>query len=323
MSIDTFKQVIDRASKYNIEHGLRHLTVIFHGGEPLLWGIDNFRLAVEYEKEFAKKNNGFKFINDIQTNASLINRDWAEFLEKNNFSIGISVDGPSRINFHKNKTLSDKIVLNNIRLLRELNCNFGILSVVTEKHKDCADEYYDFLVENEIHSVGFCYCFDPNEKEIISNNALTSFLLRLFDRYFYGDFRLHIREFEFVMKLCLKMNIEGCTFDYRRNCGNFFTITPMGDIHFCDSYDLNDSPLGNISYNDFEDIKMTPVLKTIIYNAQTSMINTCNMCDIRDICGGGCTRHVISNGKNAFCETFKILYPHIRDIVKKESEGLR
>lgn len=323
MSIDTFERIIEKASRYNIQHDLHHLTVIFHGGEPLLWGIDKFRLAIEYEKKFSKQNNNFKFTNDIQTNGSLINKEWAEFFKENNFSIGISIDGPNEINFHRNRLLPDDIVLKNIKYLRELKCHFGILSVITDMHKDCADAYYEFLVQNEIHSVGFCYCFDPNEKNIVSNEALSKFLIKLFDIFFYGSYRLHIREFEFVMKLCLNMSIEGCTFDYRKSCGNFFTITPIGDIHFCDSYDLNDISLGNINNNNFDDIKNNSILKDIINNARGSMIDTCNICQIKDICAGGCSRHVLSNGKNAFCNTFKILYPHIKDVIKKEREVLK
>lgn len=320
MSIDVFKQIIIKASKYNLNHGLHHLTVIFHGGEPLLWGLDNFKAAIQFQKEYSEQNESFKFINDIQTNGSLINQEWAKFFQENNFSIGISIDGPDAINFHRNSTLSNEVVLKNIKYLQALKCKFGILSVITDKHRGEADTYYNFLIENDIHSVGLCYCFDSNEHGIVSNEVLMDFLVELFDKFFYGDYELHVREFEFVMKLCYKIKIEGCTYSFGRSCSNYFTVFPLGEIHFCDSYDLDDEPLGNINLNDFEDIKRSSRLSEILQRANDIRSKTCSYCNIENICGGGCSRHIVSSGSNAFCETFKVLYPHIKYVIEKESE---
>lgn len=317
LSIDTFKQVLLKASEYNISRGINHLTVIFHGGEPLLWGFDNFRDAIHFEKDFERTHNGFSFVNNIQTNGSLIDDKWAEFFKSNNFSIGISIDGPNEINFHKNSQIQDDVVLNNIKRLSRHGCKYGILTVITEKHSKYPDDYYNFLVDNEIHSVGFCYCFDQDEKDFVSNEALSTFLTSFFQRYFFGNYKLHVREFEFVIKRCLGVKVVGCTFDFRRSCGNYFSVRPNGDICFCDSYSLDDVSLGNIHESSFEDIKQNPRLREIVVSARISALNTCKSCEIQEICGGGCARHVLTNGRHAFCDTYKIIYPHINQIVKE------
>lgn len=316
LNVVTFKKIIHKACEYNISRDMRHLTVIFHGGEPLLWGIENFKSAMDIEKEFEQKYDGFRFINNIQTNGSLINDEWAVFFNDYNFSIGISIDGPDMINFHKNSAISENVVLNNIRLLSEHNCKYGILSVITEKHKGHADDYYDFLVRNEIHSVGFCYCFDSEGEDVVKNETLTSFLIRFFDLYFNGNYKLHVREFEYVMKLCFGIRIEGCTFDFRRSCGNYFSVRPNGDICFCDSYNLQEEALGNILEDDFEIIKKSQRLADILVDVRLTGDNACNMCEIKEICGGGCARHVFPNGEHAFCDTYKVLYPYIYEKVK-------
>ena len=76
----------------------------------------------------------------------------------NHFKIGLSIDGPTEVNFHKDKYGDDKRVIENIKKLNDAGCRFGILSVVTDAHKGYADKYYEFLVEHNIHSVGLCYC---------------------------------------------------------------------------------------------------------------------------------------------------------------------
>ncbi|MGH7991522.1 MAG: radical SAM protein, partial [Limisphaerales bacterium] len=71
--------------------------VIFswQGGEPTLLGIDFFQKVVALEKKHAKP--GQKIQNDLQTNGTLINEEWCEFLKANRFLIGLSIDGPREI----------------------------------------------------------------------------------------------------------------------------------------------------------------------------------------------------------------------------------
>lgn len=52
------------------------VTFNWHGGEPLVLGLDFYRKALEYERKHA----GGKVVhNTIQTNGTLLNREWARF----------------------------------------------------------------------------------------------------------------------------------------------------------------------------------------------------------------------------------------------------
>lgn len=318
MTIETFEKIVLKAVEYNISKDVNGITVIFHGGEPLLWGMDNFVKAMEIEDKLKKEYNNIRFHNDIQTNAALINDGWADFFEKNNFSIGVSIDGPDEINFHKSRIIPSSIVLNNLSILRKHKCKYGILTVITEKHKGKAKKYYEFLKQNDIHSVGFCYCYDPNEIDIVSNETLTEFLLEFFKEYYYGDYKLHVREYEFVMKLCLGIRTDGCTFSYGKSCGNFYSVHPDGTIYHCDSYSLDEEKLGNLLTDAIEDIKHNKDLINKLDGYKMVMLKECGNCEIRDICGGGCARHILSNHKHAFCETYKEVYPYIERTIKDE-----
>ena len=322
LSIETFTTAIEKAVDYNRKRGINHLTVIFHGGEPLLWGRQNFYSALEIENRIIDKYENFRFANNIQTNGSLIDFEWVRFFEANNFSVGLSIDGPDEINFHRSSVLAPQKVLDNIKLLNDNQCKYGILSVITNEHRGKAKRYYDFLCENNIHSVGFCYCFDSSGRNIVTNEVLSEFLSEFFEYYYYGDFRLHVREFEFVSKLALNARVVGCTFDNRRSCGNYFTLFPNGDIHFCDSYSLDDIPLGNINTDSFEMIKNNEMLRQIIERAVSTFDDKCKRCSIKTLCAGGCYRHVLDSGYNAFCDTFKVVYPHISETVLQTKEKI-
>lgn len=320
MPFSTFRTIVEKACNYNISNGNYQLSIIFHGGEPLLWGYENFTFAIELQKELIQKYPKLVFRNSIQTNGVLLNDRWIDFLSENNFDIGISIDGPEEVNFHKGPT-GNKIVLENIHKLSQKDCKFGILSVITNAHAGWADKYYDFLVEHNIHSVGFCYCmYDEETKSTVSNKILTDFLKRFFIRFFEGEYQLNVREFDNVFKLCLGLHTGSCTFAKRQRCGNFFSIRPNGDVFFCDPYTLNVPPLGNILNDTFSDIKVKPELLKIITSSKEGALKECNNCEINSICGGGCYRASFLNGKNAFCDTFKSLYPYIETIVHSFSQ---
>ena len=68
--------------------------VVFHGGEPTLWGLENFRSVLDYQKVLSEKAGNLVFKNSIQTNGLLINDEWMGFLRENKFAIGVSFDGP-------------------------------------------------------------------------------------------------------------------------------------------------------------------------------------------------------------------------------------
>lgn len=321
MPFSTFRTTIEKACDYNISNENYQQSIIFHGGEPLLWGYDNFVAAVELQRTLKQKYPRLSFKNSIQTNGSLLNDEWIDFFQKNNFDIGVSIDGPEEINFHK-CPMGNSVVLDNIHKLSQKNCKFGVLSVITNDHVGFADKYYDFLIEHNIHSVGFCYCvYDDGEKITVSNDVLTDFLKRFFVLFYKGDYQLNVREFNNVFKLCLGINTGSCTFSNRQKCGNFFSIRTNGDVFFCDPYSLEEPPLGNILNETFLDIKSKPKLLKIITSAKESVLKECCTCEIKSICGGGCYRNILSDGKNVFCDTFKRVYPYIASYVHADSLG--
>ncbi|TID16259.1 sulfatase, partial [Avibacterium paragallinarum] len=91
MSDDTLRQY---TKNYIESHAGDHVDFAWQGGEPTLLGLDFFKRAVQFQKEFA---NGKTITNGFQTNGIAINRQWAEFFKENNFLIGISVDGLSEV----------------------------------------------------------------------------------------------------------------------------------------------------------------------------------------------------------------------------------
>ncbi|MGD9408192.1 MAG: radical SAM protein, partial [Gammaproteobacteria bacterium] len=67
----------------------------WQGGEPTLRGLDFFEKVVAYQAKHAKP--GQRIENDLQTNGTLLDDNWARFLRDHRFLVGLSVDGPREI----------------------------------------------------------------------------------------------------------------------------------------------------------------------------------------------------------------------------------
>ncbi|MDR0470079.1 MAG: radical SAM protein, partial [Peptococcaceae bacterium] len=63
----------------------------WHGGEPVLAGLDFYKLAVELQKRYLP--DGWTCWNNLQTNGLLLDDDWCAFLAEEHFDVGLSIDG--------------------------------------------------------------------------------------------------------------------------------------------------------------------------------------------------------------------------------------
>ena len=68
----------------------------WHGGEPLLAGIDFYQRALALQRKFCPA--GKTIVNGIQTNGTLLDEQWCAFLVEAGFNVGISIfDGPEHL----------------------------------------------------------------------------------------------------------------------------------------------------------------------------------------------------------------------------------
>ena len=80
--------------QYINEQGSHEIVFSWQGGEPTLMGLDFYKKVITLEKKYA---NGKQIENDLQTNGTLLDDEWCEFLKENDYLIGISIDGPQQM----------------------------------------------------------------------------------------------------------------------------------------------------------------------------------------------------------------------------------
>nr|MCR5003083.1 radical SAM protein [Bacteroidales bacterium] len=143
MSLDMLETVV---KEYIAANEVPEVTFNWHGGEPLVLGLDFYRKAMEFQQKYA---DGKIIHNTLQTNGTLLNRDWTEFFRANQFLIGISLDGPQDIHdkYRKDKggfPTFDK-VMRGVNLLRTGGVEFNTMSTVNKASEGRGLEVYQFL----------------------------------------------------------------------------------------------------------------------------------------------------------------------------------
>jgi uncharacterized protein len=118
----------------------------WQGGEPTLLGVDFFRKAVALQKRFA---GGKTISNALQTNGTLLDDEWCQFLAAEKFLIGLSIDGPRELHdqyrVDKGQKPTFDRVMRGLELLKRHRVDFNTLTVVNAANSKRPLEVYRFL----------------------------------------------------------------------------------------------------------------------------------------------------------------------------------
>ncbi len=119
----------------------------WQGGEPTLLGVGFYRKAMELQAKYKKP--GQRIENDLQTNGTLLDAEWAMFLKQHNFLVGLSCDGPKRLHdmYRVNKggaPTHDKVMAA-ASLLKKHGVPFNALCVVNRENAKYPLDVYRFL----------------------------------------------------------------------------------------------------------------------------------------------------------------------------------
>lgn len=304
------EEILSAVIKQVCEYDPDSARFIWHGGEPLLAGIDFYEKVVELQDKF--KHRGQKIINEIQTNGTLLNENWADFFKSNSFRIGVSLDGSKIENeFRKfpNGTNSFNNAWRGIQILKQKGVNFGILTVIHSKNVNQPDKVFDFLVNSGLKIIGFNKLIangHPQLKMAISDKGYSNFIKRIFDLWIEKDDpAVRIREISNIIRGLLGKSAQSCQFT--QGCGRYLTIEYNGNVYPCDRYDYFEKiHLGNIEKDGIEKILNSNPYKNYCNKITESRLE-CNNCKWYYCCQGGCAAdHLLT-----ICEGLKDIFQHI------------
>lgn len=208
MSEATLRAVVRGIFATDLAH--ESLTFVWHAGEPMAVPISWYRVAFQVILEEAPP--GLKIVHSFQSNGTLLNEDWCEFIRETGICLGLSIDGPAAIHDAHRKTRQGQgthaKAMRGVDLLRKHKIDFHVISVITENSLDHADEIFDFFVGNGIVRFGF----NVEEQEGINTKSsledshsgrVQAFFRRMFERQKATGGTVRVREFDFALQRIL------------------------------------------------------------------------------------------------------------------------
>ena len=318
MSDSVLREYIKQYIKYN---SLDEVEFIWHGGEPLLAGIEFYKKVLEYQTTYNTK--GAKIVNIIQSNGTLLNKEWCEFLKSNDFLLGVSLDGTeelhnrNRIN-HNSRGSFDKVI-EGIGLLQAYGIEFNIMCVLTKYSEDRGVEIYRFfksLGANYIQLLpAVDYINGTPAPWTISSKGYGNILIDIFNEWVgYDVGKCFVQIFD--MTLCSWCGITPPLCIYQESCGNSLAIEHNGDIYSCDHYVSSNNYLGNILNNNLNSLLRSNKQLNFASNKHSTLPRECKKCSYYFACKGACPkqRKSVSNcgsNKYSLCEGIKSFYKHV------------
>ncbi|MGN1419286.1 MAG: anaerobic sulfatase maturase [Acutalibacteraceae bacterium] len=284
----------------------------FQGGEPLIAGMDYFSFFVETVKKYNEKNS--RIFYSIQTNGTLLDDDWARFFTKNEFLVGLSLDGDYEANRFRLTADGQNSYYKIIRAANKLKkhkTEFNILTVLTGSCAENATRIYKYFRDNGFRYLQFIPCLRPfgdnSESELyMTNEQYADFLIKIFNLYVKDFVRgnyVSIRYFDNLVRMYLGEKGEQC--GMCGFCSHQFVAEGNGNIYPCDFYCTDEWLLGNINETELSDLakseKATEFLRESLVAPEK-----CKKCPYYPLCrAGGCKRQ---RQDRDYCEAYKKFY---------------
>ncbi len=322
----------------------------WHGGEPLLAGLDFFERAMALQQRYRGKK---QIENTIQTNGTLINADWARFFAKNNFLVGVSIDGPApvhnanRLNRGALPTFDN--VMAGIETLKSHGAEFNTLSAVSAASQGRGVEIYRFLKSIGSHYMQFLPVVEHTKRvenyprEVIvpptdpdshrapwsvSSAGYGRFLNDVFDEWILADVgRYFVQIFDATLAGWCGVQPGLCAFC--ESCGDSLVVEHNGDVYSCDHFVYPEYRLGNIASDHLGSMFRTPEQFAFGLAKRNSLPLECRRCPYLHLCHGECPKHRFTpSGRdqaeriNDLCEGLTTFYKHTEPYMLRMRELL-
>lgn len=303
---------------------------MFQGGEPTLAGLAFFEELISLENRYGAHRETH---NAIQTNGLLLDDTWCAFLKKNNFLVGLSVDGDGeghdscRVDASGEGTYER--VMQSTKLLQKYGVDFNVLCVVSKANVNRPEALYRAL--RPFGYVQFIRCIDDFGQSgawAPTAEEYGEFLVKTYDLYEKDALSGHyvsVRAFDNYIGILLGRPPESCGMSGQ--CTPVLTVESDGSVYPCDFYVLDEWCLGSINDKGIAALMNAEKLKDFI-SLSLSVPEDCRICPYFTVCRGGCRRDRENpdNGllqKNRYCGSFRYFFEKRLNRMKALAEAVR
>jgi uncharacterized protein len=305
--------------------GTKHF--IWHGGEPMIAGLEFFERAVELQCRYAA--NGERAVNHIQTNGLLIDDEWARFFKKHGFKVGVSIDGArqSHDRFRKDANGHGSFVrvLRGISFLRKHDLRFGVIMTITRDSLPRLEDDLDFVRAFGVGVATNDYELSSSGDELKEQGIAPADAKEIWSRVLEwwlraDDPNLRVRSIDNIVCGVMRRRPRNCT--YNGTCHHYFCLHNDGEIYPCDRLSRDrDLCLGSVELDRLDRILSGPRFERHAERARRRPTE-CQCCEFLEVCNNGCTAlREETSGRYVYCESRRQAFVDIANLCGSARDG--
>ncbi|WP_201780276.1 anaerobic sulfatase maturase [Acetobacterium bakii] len=336
------------------------IQITWQGGEPMLRGLDFFKRSVELANQYRKSHQ--QIFHSIQTNGTLIDDSWAAFFKKNNYLVGLSLDGPRELHdvyrVGKDGQGSFDAVIQGWNCLQKHGVDVNILCTIHKANADYPLEVYHFfrdtlkaqyiqlipIVERAtadtiaLANQGWGETADKTRPlyrqagNLVTDRSVTAekfgqFLTTIFDEWVNQDVgTVFVNTFDIALGSWLGQH-NACI--SAPTCGTALVLEHNGDVYSCDHFVEPEYHLGNIRDTSLKALVTSKQQHRFGQYKYDTLPKYCRECPVLFACYGECPRNRFiktpagEDGLNYLCAGYRSFFTHIDGSMKTMAELLR
>ena len=320
-------EVVEKAIR-ELPH--ERLTIDFLGGEPFLL-FDELIEVIRHGNEVADSLG--KHVDWLmQTNGTFLTRERAILLASLDVGVGVSIDGP--------KALHDKYrpraggtgswdeVFRNLLTARDEGLRVAPLAVIHEPHTYA--EVLDFFLSHDFEFVRFNYSsvmgrardgleFPPERAEAFAHGFLE---MVKHARSWCETHQRPLRISDLNQMLRILVTKERDYMCMRSPCGlgdNILSFGTRGEIYACEEFERNTKAtflLGHTGDQALPEVVKSSPNYRLLKQRRVENIPKCSRCQLRQVCGGGCTHKALAYygthmREDPMCRYYQIVFEEL------------
>jgi uncharacterized protein len=276
-----------------------------------------------------------RIVNALQTNGTLLDRAWAEFLAERGFLVGISIDGPASVHDPLRRDSRGRAtqakVLRGLEHLQRAGVPYNALTVVHRLNHREGRSVYRFLRRIGVRHMQFIPLVERIDRGVLAapppaapgallapwtapQDGLGEFLCDVFDEWLAHDAgSVFVQAIEEHVAALAGRPAGVCTFG--TDCSSAPIVEANGDVYCCDHYAFSAYRLGNLLQAPIGELVRSAQQRQFGAMKTAGLAGECRACEFLAACRGGCPKHrfVASSGgglKSYLCTSYRRFFSH-------------
>ena len=268
----------------------------WHGGEPMLAGLEFYKKAVALQKKYLP--DGWECWNSLQTNGLNLDEAWCAFLRQEHFDVGVSLDGTESVHdTYRAGPDGEKTyarIVDGIRLLQTHGIQPDLLCTVTSTTAENALAVYQALRDLNTGWMQFIPIIRRDREGQLTPDSVTAqqygaFLCDVFAQWLFHD--LDRTEVQLFSEMALVLSGREANLCWmRRTCGQVPVIEKDGSVFACDHFVRPAYRIGNIAEDTLDHLMASPQQKHFGQQKANGLTHACHACPWLALCHGGCPK---------------------------------